>query len=249
MQQKELADLLGVSPAMVSRHAKRGMPTDSLERAQRWRRRHLEPGRVKGARAFSARPPLPTRQGSSPDTENGVSLGDVQAVGAWLDGIQPQHVVSDAEIEAAGALVDDCLTRGNQYGAVIRTWQLRALLRQTDNDASPRLSLRVWLALSDFWLGADAKIRHARNMGELLTPGEFGARVGDGSTPAGVMLFEACDFDDNAINGYPEYPDDPEWVQWMAEDRAEKRKLRCSRVFGCEGYPLPPEWAALMAEH
>ena len=30
MQQKELAALLGVSPAMVSRHAKKGMPTDTL---------------------------------------------------------------------------------------------------------------------------------------------------------------------------------------------------------------------------
>ncbi len=50
MQQKELSKLLGLSPAMVSRLAKRGMPTDSLERAERWRRRHLEPGRVKGAR-------------------------------------------------------------------------------------------------------------------------------------------------------------------------------------------------------
>ena len=47
MQQKELAILLDISPAMVSRLAKRGMPTDTLERAERWRRRHLEPGRVK----------------------------------------------------------------------------------------------------------------------------------------------------------------------------------------------------------
>lgn len=50
MLKKELAQLLGVSESLVSRHAKRGMPTDSLERAQRWRKRHLEPGRVKGSR-------------------------------------------------------------------------------------------------------------------------------------------------------------------------------------------------------
>jgi hypothetical protein len=36
---------------MVSRLAKRGMPTDSIERAERWRKRHLDPGRVKGVRA------------------------------------------------------------------------------------------------------------------------------------------------------------------------------------------------------
>lgn len=47
MLQKELAAALGVSAAMVSKLAKRGMPTDSLERAQRWRKRHLEPSRVK----------------------------------------------------------------------------------------------------------------------------------------------------------------------------------------------------------
>ncbi len=50
MLKKELAQLLGVSESIVSRHAKKGMPTDSLERAQRWRKRHLEPGRVKGVR-------------------------------------------------------------------------------------------------------------------------------------------------------------------------------------------------------
>lgn len=50
MLKKELAQLLGISPAMVTRLSQRGMPTDTLERAQRWRRRHLEPGRVKGNR-------------------------------------------------------------------------------------------------------------------------------------------------------------------------------------------------------
>lgn len=50
MLKKELAQLLGVSESMVSRHSKQGMPTDSVERAQRWRKRHLEPGRVKGIR-------------------------------------------------------------------------------------------------------------------------------------------------------------------------------------------------------
>lgn len=50
MQQKELAVLLDISTAMVSRLAKRGMPTDSLERAQKWRRRHLEASRTKGVR-------------------------------------------------------------------------------------------------------------------------------------------------------------------------------------------------------
>ena len=50
MTQKELAQALGISAGMVSRLAKRGMPTDDLERAKRWRKRHLEPGRVKGVK-------------------------------------------------------------------------------------------------------------------------------------------------------------------------------------------------------
>ena len=51
MLKKELADALGISGPMVSKLAKRGMPTDSVERAQRWRKRHLEPGRIKSNRA------------------------------------------------------------------------------------------------------------------------------------------------------------------------------------------------------
>jgi hypothetical protein len=187
MQQKELADLLGVSPAMVSRHAKRGMPTDTLERAQRWRKRHLEPGRVKGNRYTPSHAPAPERLPSLPE-------------------VLP--CVLDVDMEAAGDLIDSALARGNQYGAAIRTWQLRGLLRQAPDDAEPRLSLRAWLALLDFWLHEDAEVRHAPDMGALLTPGEFGACVGDGGTPAHVVLFDACDFDDDAIHGWPEYPDD-----------------------------------------
>lgn len=50
MMKKELAQLLGISGSMVSKLAKIGMPTDTLERAQRWRKRHLDPGRMKGTR-------------------------------------------------------------------------------------------------------------------------------------------------------------------------------------------------------
>jgi hypothetical protein len=65
VQQKELAALLGVSQAMVSRHIKMGMPSDSLERAQKWRRRKLVPSRVKGVRLGTAealKPGVPPAQ-------------------------------------------------------------------------------------------------------------------------------------------------------------------------------------------
>jgi len=190
MQQKELATLLGVSPAMVSRHAKQGMPTDTLERAEKWRRRHLEPGRVKGSRYNPSRTAEPTPPKSASTARLAPS-------------------VSAADMETLGELIGDALARGNQYGAAIRTWQLRGQLRQATDDASPRLSLRVWLALVGYMLHEDAEVRNAPDLGALLTPAECGARICPaGPWPAYVLLFEACDFDDDAINGYPECPDD-----------------------------------------
>ena len=50
MMQKDLAQALGVTPGMVSKLKRKGMPTDDVEKAKRWRKRHLEPGRVKGVR-------------------------------------------------------------------------------------------------------------------------------------------------------------------------------------------------------
>jgi len=189
MQQKELATLLGVSPAMVSRHVKRGMPTDTLERAEKWRRRHLEPGRVKGVRYEPSRTAKPTPlKPASP----------ARAV----------PCVTVADVEAMADLTDSALARGNQDAAETRIRQLRGLLRQLPDDASPRQTLRVWLALVIYLLHEEAEIRHAPDAGALLTPGEFGGRVCLHAWPARVVLFEACDWDDNAINGYPEYSDD-----------------------------------------
>ena len=120
MQQKELATLLGVSPAIVSRHVKRGMPTDTLERAEKWRRRHLEPGRVKGVRYEPNRTvkPTPPKPASPPCAVPCVTVADV---------------------EAAADLADGALARGNQDAAEIRTVQLRGLLRQLPDDASRAL--------------------------------------------------------------------------------------------------------------
>ncbi len=62
MLQKDLATALDISPAMVSKLFKRGMPTDTVERAQRWRKRHLQPGRLKSSKAKSdhQKSPAPT---------------------------------------------------------------------------------------------------------------------------------------------------------------------------------------------
>jgi hypothetical protein len=236
MQQNELATLLGISPAMVSRLAKRGMPTDDLLRAQRWRKRHLDPGRIKGSR-------FNPNQLTEPTTTRPAT----PAPAAALPCVPPAEL--DFEIEAAGNLVDATLIGRNLYGGAIRTMQLRDLLRQTADDASPRLSLRVWLALLDYTLHETSAMRFTPNMGAVATPGEIGALVCPVDPwPAHAVLFQACDVDDDAINGFPEYPDDPQWLEMMAEERAANRAMRCSRVFGGGGYPLPPEWQALMTE-
>lgn len=56
---RELAAGLGISQGMVSRLAQRGMPTHDLERAKRWRARHLAPARMKGNRAGTSEAPSP----------------------------------------------------------------------------------------------------------------------------------------------------------------------------------------------
>ncbi len=48
--QNHLAELLGISKGQASRHAARGMPTDSLEAAQAWRKATLNPAQIKGTR-------------------------------------------------------------------------------------------------------------------------------------------------------------------------------------------------------
>ena len=62
--QSELAEALGVSPAVVSRDARRGMPIDSVEAAGDWRARHLRP-RVKAGQAAADPAPAPVAPPSS----------------------------------------------------------------------------------------------------------------------------------------------------------------------------------------
>lgn len=50
MNGQQIAKGLGLSAAMVSKLRRRGMPTTSIEAAQKWRKRHLNPAMVKGAR-------------------------------------------------------------------------------------------------------------------------------------------------------------------------------------------------------
>jgi hypothetical protein len=193
MQQNELAKVLGISPAMVSRLKKQGMPTDDPARAQRWRKRHLEPGRIKGSR-FD---PNQKAQSTAPPPVAAALAGELQA-----------------EIEAAGVELDKVLTAGDLEWAAVMVQQVRDLLRKIPGDAMPRFSLRAWLALVDWFIHPACGILHTPDKAALLTPVEFGMRWH--GWPNYPLLNEhtldaACDWRDISIHGWPAYPDDDKW--------------------------------------
>lgn len=152
MQQKDLAALLGVSPAMVSRHAKQGMPTDSLERALKWRKRKLSPSRVKGVRLGTVQtltPGAPPVQDRSPpgmtasrfDDDDNQDDQDAESEESLIEA-RRRLMVSDAnqaeakEAETMGRLVAKASVEKAVYEAA------RAL-RDGMNNCSRRLAAEV----------------------------------------------------------------------------------------------------------
>lgn len=65
--QRDLAQALGLSPSAVSRYAAKGMPTDSVEAALLWRRRHVRQ-RVDFSAAYA---PARASAGSTPSAPGG----------------------------------------------------------------------------------------------------------------------------------------------------------------------------------
>ncbi|CAN5409450.1 hypothetical protein BH10PSE16_BH10PSE16_41260 [soil metagenome] len=187
---KELAELLGVSASMVSRLAKRGMPVDSLERAERWRKRHLEPGRVKGMRYDrdeKTRPPAPARPAVAAKFGAGPGVATLEAT------------------RAVAAAVGLALTEGKDDQAATMLAPLRDLLRTLPGDALPRMPLCVWLALVEFSLHEDADVRNSPDVCDVLNPEEFAQRVkNDGVKMGPVWLDFACDWSGYSVNGWPE---------------------------------------------
>ena len=130
MTKKELAIALGISASMVTRLEKRGMPVDSVERAQSWRKRHLEPGRIKGSRfdpdaAPQATEPPAARPAAPP--------------------VDPMAQVNRLAGAVHAALTD--AAEFNEPAALPELAPLRAALRQLPDDASPRMTARVWFCL------------------------------------------------------------------------------------------------------
>lgn len=200
MKQKDLAKLLGISPAMVSRLAKRSMPTDSLERAERWRRRHLEPARVKGARFDPMQAITPITPKSAP-----------VAIAVFTPSVD--------DVEEAGVELDNTLRKNDPAWAQVMVQNFRDLLRQLPDDAEPRLSLRVWLAMVDWIIPPGLAVCHAPDKDELLNPVQFGLRWHHPNPAFPLLghhtLSHACDWGDISLNGWPQYPDDDEPGQVM----------------------------------
>lgn len=136
MLKKDLADALGISAAMVSKLSKRGMPTDSVERARRWRKRHLEQGRVKGMRAGTqALPPPPP----GPCPEKDVVEQLMQAAGEVLDsGGDIAHLVPGLRL-AMAAVPENRRAEVRFSGPVmdVLTAEVSAVLAQYQDADSP----------------------------------------------------------------------------------------------------------------
>lgn len=194
MQQKELAKELGISPAMVSKLKRQGMPVDTVERASKWRRRNLEPGRIKGVRFDPNQPPQPV---------------------AKQDQQPPDPAVANqiVEVESAGTTLNQALASGETEFADAMVSRLRDLLRATPDDAQPRLSLRVWLRMVSWFIDPLAAVCQAPDQATLLRPNEFGTRWHGWETTSELNAYaldQARDWADFSINGIPDYPDDDE---------------------------------------
>ncbi len=218
MQQKELAHLLDISTAMVSRLVKRGMPTDTLERAERWRKRHLEPGRVKGSRfgTTKAAPRPPTHQSAPahcatvpapPAVPNFETAGDAHPGDLSQERMKAAALAGPTSL-AIVELWSNATRHAQASGAAAAAEmvaELRALLRRLPFGGQPRMALGVWLALADYTLHKDAELRRAIDLDTLLTPNEFAVRLNDNCPSAGGWWLEdtACDWEGYAVNGWP----------------------------------------------
>ena len=197
MNQKELAQALGISPGMVSRHAKMGMPTDSLERAQRWRKRHLEPSRVKGSRfdptaASAAEAPAPAReQGPAAAPSH---LETMTRLAAKIEALAK---AANAELIEAEGFVD--LVNLEPLRRAMRAWPTEAI------PMAPAIPLRVWLALNEFCLLRHSPLWQYPNREESMSAARLGQLAGtDGG---GHFFTSACDD-----------PERYDWRNWGDDD-------------------------------
>ncbi len=188
MLKKELADALGISGPMVSKLAKRGMPTDSVERAQRWRKRHLEPGRLKTNRASGPTPAPPSGAGGpvevrpAPRPPTQASPDDEDEFTGPLDGDllfqKTRETKARADrLELELAELKGALTRADQtrMAAYKAARLLRDDLKDVGRNAAPKVLQAA--TLFDKQAVIDREIRdalnlHAENLRHLINKAE-----------------------------------------------------------------------------
>ncbi|MCU0950033.1 MAG: hypothetical protein MUC68_02970 [Burkholderiaceae bacterium] len=160
MTGKELALALGISPQMVSKLKARGMPTDSVERATRWRRRHLEPGRMRGMRADR-----PRVQASAQDGEARERLDQLAQLGDLAAQDFPRW---EARLRAALRAVSNPVRE--YVGLPLDVWE-----KLTEDGrrvlAAPEDAPAAWLASEQQWPEVSAFL-YALAAGELELQGE-----------------------------------------------------------------------------
>ena len=202
MTKKELAALLGISGAMVSKLSKRGMPTDSLERATRWRKRHLEPGRVKGAR-FD-----PTAAAAAA----AATIDAVPKAGTRNSGTTNRAAVvqttSEEYAEMVAMELDEAIAEQGPDGVADSVERMRAVLRAMLGSAEPTMSLRVWVALVDWCLNEKSPVRETaqESPDSLVTAERFGLAAAPdivgGLGPNWLDI--ACDWGGYSTAGIPD---------------------------------------------
>lgn len=130
MLRKDLAKQLDISAAMVSKLAKRGMPTHDVQAARRWRDRHLEPARRKDARIDGQR--------------NADWRGRRHREAASAH----DRAAAVARAESLAAAVRESMEAGQDPGPMLP--ELRAALRGVPHEARPQVAMDrgVWDALT-----------------------------------------------------------------------------------------------------
>jgi hypothetical protein len=170
MQQKELAKLLDISPSMVSRLVGKGMPTDTLDRAKKWRKRHLEPGRIKGSRydpkhdqAAAAVATVPSAPAAKPET----SVDVLEAVALELNAA----LIYGDKDEAS-----ECLQHFFSLfqRSISEEYPCRAGMLVIPRQS--RFPLRVWIAVFHYYEYEHVfqTLRDDPSMDQIFTFDEFG---------------------------------------------------------------------------
>jgi hypothetical protein len=140
MQLKDLAAGLGISAAMVTKLKKRGMPTDSVEAAAKWRRRHLEPARTKGMRMEL---PRVIDRGAKAPAASGGHVSNSAAP----DLVDARAAMALRQAHELGLLADDAIRRGTfpTVAPMLRQAMARVPVAARAHIA---LSMEVWDALT-----------------------------------------------------------------------------------------------------